>query len=99
MRTTTFVTALIIHSVEAKWHQCRCTNGNGRSWRVGFWARSQSGVAIRICIALLAWLLLAGRVTAQSDATNPSAEQQKAEREYAETLGRVKQGDMTVDFR
>jgi len=38
-------------------------------------------------------------MTAQSDTIIPSAEQRKAEREYAEIMARVEQGDMTVDFR
>jgi hypothetical protein len=38
-------------------------------------------------------------MAAQSDTTTPSAEQQKAEREYAEMLGRIRLGDLTVNFR
>ena len=62
-------------------------------------AHARSGVVIRTCLALLGELLAASRMTAQSDTTIPSAEVQKAGREYAEMLGRVQEGDMTVDFR
>jgi TonB family protein len=50
-------------------------------------------------MVLLGGLFATDCMTAQSDTTIPGAEQQKAEREYAEILARVQQGDMTVDFR
>ncbi len=60
---------------------------------------SRSASAIRACVALLCSLLVAGRVRAQSVPVAPSAEQQKAQSEYAEMLARVQQGDMSIDFR
>lgn len=60
-------------------------------------AHDRSGIAV--CISLLRMLFVASHVAAQSDTAVPSTEQQKAEREYAETLGRVRHGDMSVDFR
>ena len=62
-------------------------------------AHDRSGIAVRVCISLLGMLFVASHMAAQSDTTVPSTEQQKAEREYAETLGRVQHGDMSVDFR
>jgi sugar lactone lactonase YvrE len=60
---------------------------------------ARSVVAIQTCIALFGWLFAADRIMAQSGTTIPSAEQQKAEHEFAVMVGRVKQGDMTMDFR
>jgi TonB family protein len=56
-------------------------------------------VVIRAYIALVLMLIAGGLMTAQTSDTTPSEEQRKAEREYAEMLGRIQQGDMTVDFR
>ena len=61
--------------------------------------RKRSGITVRVCISLLGMLFAADHMAAQSGTTAPSTEQQKAEREYADMLGRVQQGDMTVDFR
>jgi hypothetical protein len=60
---------------------------------------ARSGVTIPVCVTLLGWLLATGQVVAQNATTVAAAEQQKAERDYAEILGHVQQGDMTVDFR
>ena len=56
-------------------------------------------VAIRACTALFSALLLGVQVRAQNGPTPPSAEQQKAESDYAAMLARVQQGDMSIDFR
>jgi hypothetical protein len=62
-------------------------------------AHDRCGVAVRVCISLLGMLFVASHMAAQSDTTVASTERQKAEREYAETLRRVRHGDMSVDFR
>jgi thiol-disulfide isomerase/thioredoxin len=48
---------------------------------------------------MLGGLFAGGSMRGQSVPTAPSAEQQKAERQYAEMLSRVQHGDMSVDFR
>lgn len=73
--------------------------GGGRRRKVGIMAHDRSGIAVRVCISLLGMLFVASHMAAQSDTTVPSKEQQKAEGEYVETLGRVQHGDMSVDFR
>ena len=56
-------------------------------------------VAIRTCVALFVALLLSLHLTAQNVPTPPTAEQQKAESDYAAMVVRVQQGDMSIDFR
>jgi len=54
---------------------------------------------IRHCRALLCGLLACSYLEAQTAPNAPTAEQQKAESEYAAMLVRVQQGDMSIDFR
>jgi thiol-disulfide isomerase/thioredoxin len=56
-------------------------------------------IAIRGGLGLLCGFLACSYLQAQSSTNAPSAEQQKAESDYSAMLARVRQGDMSVDFR